>query len=68
MQNIVEHLIRIGSVYLVGALDAEIYGRWCLSGEGDGYSMIVAHLASFRVPRVRTGVSLTDERRQIVCE
>lgn len=68
VQNIVEHLIGMRSVNLVGALDAKIHGRWRLGGESDGYSMIVTHFARLRVARVRTGVSLTHERRQVICD
>ena len=67
VQDVVEQLIRMRPVYLVRAFDAEIHGWRCLGSERDGYPMIVTHFASFGVACVRAGISLTNERCQIIC-
>lgn len=66
VQHVVKHLIRVLSVDLVGALDAEVEGRRFLRGESDRYPVIVADFACRRVPGVRARVPLAHERRYVV--
>lgn len=66
MQNIIEHLIRMLPMDFVRALDTEVKRRRGFGSEGDGDTMIVADLTSFRVSGVRAAVPLAHERSKIV--
>lgn len=66
MQNIVKHLVWMLPMNLIRAFDAKIKRRRRFNSIRDGNIMIVTDFCSFRIAGIRTAISLTYERGEIV--
>lgn len=61
MQNVAELQAPMLPMNLVGALDAEVKGRWTIGRVCDANAVVVAHLCCLRIPGVRTVLPLAGE-------